>query len=573
LLYQLSIRNVAIIESVELSFDHGLNILSGETGAGKSILIDSLNMVLGARTNKDLVRLGAKSARVEAAFDDLGPRVRQLLQDWDCDSQEDTLILSREITDTGRSSARINGNMATLAQVKELAALLVDVHGQHEYRYLLDAAQHTHILDAFAGDGAIKLLEQLRGISARHHQLSQELDDRFGDEGERERRMDILQYQIHEINEARIVPGEDAELENERNLMQNAEKLRQAVSGAYQLLYEGAGRGEDGGPGAQALVDQSANLLERAGSVEGALGELSAQLTNISYELEDVIENLRDMAARFDFDDYRMEEVENRLDQLKQLKRKYGGTLESVLDFGAEAEREYDRYLHAEENMLALQAELHDLSVRWEQISGKLTAVREKAAERFQKAVMAQLKDLGMADARFEAHCIPRKKDGTLPASGAESVQFYLAANKGEALGALDKVASGGELSRMMLALKAVVASMDDVPTMIFDEIDSGISGTMARIVGQKLALIARQRQVICITHTAQIAAMADAHFYIEKVVSGERTHTQVRALEHDDRYLEIARLVGGEMAGGLSHEHAREMIKWCDQYKESLVQ
>lgn len=574
MLYQLSIRNVAIIESVELSLEPGLNILTGETGAGKSILIDSLNLVLGARTNRELIRRPTQSARVEAAFDDIGPRAEALLSQWELPSEDGSLIISREIFDNGRSTARINGCLATLAQVKELAALLVDVHGQHEYRYLLDPAQHPHILDAYAGEPAAKLLEQLAGLCARYSEAAGALSQRYGDEQERQRRMDILQYQIHEIAEAHITPGEDEQLESERNLMQHAERLKQAVEGAYRLLYEGTESAGGEGPGAQWLVDQSVSLLERAGAIDPSLSELAAQLTSISYELEDAIETLRSVSGRFDFDDFRLEEVEGRLTQLKQLKRKYGGTLEEVLDFGRQAEREYDQYLHAEENVIALEAELHDLSMRWNQISGRLTQVRREAAQRFEQAVLAQLKDLGMEDARFEARLIPRPlEEGQrgLPASGAERVQFYLAANRGEDPAPLDKVASGGELSRIMLAIKAVVAAMDDIPTMIFDEIDSGISGNMARIVGQKLALIARQRQVVCITHTAQIAAMADAHYYIEKVAGESRTHTQVSALAPGDRYREIARLVGGDMAGSVAAEHAREMLKWCRQYKKSL--
>lgn len=574
MLYQLSIRNVAIIESVELTFEPGLNILTGETGAGKSILIDSLNLVLGARTNRELIRRPAQSARVEAAFDDIGPRVEALLNQWELPAEDGSLILSREIFDNGRSTARINGSLATLAQVKELAALLVDVHGQHEYRYLLDPTQHPHILDAYAGEPAAKLLEQLSGLCVRYSEASRALEQRYGDEQERQRRMDILQYQIHEIAEAHITPGEDEQLEGERNLMQHAERLKQAVDGAYRLLYEGTESAGGEGPGAQWLVDQSVSLLERAGSIDSSLSELAAQLTSISYELEDAIETLRDVSGRFDFDDFRLEEVEGRLTQLKQLKRKYGATLEDVMDFGRQAEREYDQYLHAEENVIALEAELHDLSVRWNQISARLTQVRREAAQRFEQAVMNQLKDLGMEDAKFQARLIPRPPEEgqrSLPDLGAERVQFYLSANRGEAPAPLDKVASGGELSRIMLALKAVVAAMDDIPTMIFDEIDSGISGNMARIVAQKLALIGQQRQVICITHTAQIAAMADAHYYIEKVSDENRTHTQVSSLAPGDRYREIARLVGGDMAGSVAAEHAREMLKWCYQYKKSL--
>ncbi len=574
MLYQLSIRNVAIIESVELSFEPGLNILTGETGAGKSILIDSLNLVLGARTNRELIRKPAQRARVEAAFDDIGPRAEALLNQWELASEDGSLIISREIFENGRSTARINGNLATLTQVKELASLLVDVHGQHEYRYLLDPAQHPHILDAFAGEPATRLLSQLAAVSARYSEASGALAQRFGDEQERQRRMDILQYQIHEISEANLILGEDEQLESERNLMQHAERLKQAVEGAYRLLYEGTENATGEGPGAQWLVDQSVNLLERAGDIDPSLGELTAQLTSISYELEDAIETLRSASERFDFDDFRLEEVENRLAQLKQLKRKYGATLEEVLEFGRQAEREYDQYLHAEENVIALEAEMHDLSVRWAQLSGRLTQVRADAAKRFEQAVMDQLKDLGMEDAKFQVRLIPRPQEEgqrSLPAWGAERVQFYLAANRGEEPGPLDKVASGGELSRIMLALKAVVAAMDDVPTMIFDEIDSGISGNMARIVAQKLALIGRQRQVICITHTAQIAAMADAHYFIEKVTDENRTRTQVSALAPEDRYREIARLVGGDMAGSVAAEHAREMLKWCRQYKKSL--
>ncbi len=564
MLYQLTIHDVAIIEAAEVAFSSGLNILTGETGAGKSILIDSLNLVLGARANRELIRKPARSARVEAVFGDLNPEVTILLESWGVSTEDGELILSREIWDNGRSVARANGSLLGLGQLKELGILLVDVHGQHEYRYLLDPGQHTRILNGFAGEKAEKLLSDLRELSIHHRRCREELEQSYGDEEERERRMDILRYQIREIEAADLRPGEEAELEEERRIMQHAERLKEAVQTSYRML-----NGDDGenGRGAQSLIGEAASILDHVSEIDSALGDPAEKLQQTGYELEDVIETLRDMADRFDFDGYRLEEIENRLALIHSLEKKYGKEIESVLEFHDDALAEYERYQNADETVAEIRRELAKMEAQWEKKAEVLTKLRKETARNFENAVMEQMKDLGMKDGRFEVRLTP--VDRPMNAGGAETAAFWLSANKGEETGPLEKVASGGELSRIMLALKSVIAATDDIPTMVFDEIDAGISGNMARVVGEKLLLIAEQRQVLCITHTAQIAAMGDEHYLIEKDASGERTVTKVMELSTEQRIQEIGRLIGRDMTGEIGETNAREMLRWCEKYKE----
>jgi len=563
MLNQLTISNIAIIERTEMNFEAGLNILSGETGAGKSVLIQSIAFALGAKADKGMIRPPARSARVEALFDDDCAAVNQVLASLGVEREEGAfLAISREIWDNGKSIARVNGQSITLAQLKILSAALVDVHGQHEYRYLLDVQRHRGILDAFAGEKLAALVNEADEIAKEQHRLLKQKEEMSLDEAARMRRMDILQYQIQEIEAAGVKSGEEERLENDRRRMANASKVQGNLDEAYDMLYQS-------GHSAQNQVEQSAGKLERIADLDPAFSNLAERLNTVIYELEDVVGELRSLRDAYEFDDSQLENTETRLAQLKSLMRKYGSTEDAILEFLARAKEEYDGYLHAEENAQLWDEQLVELTRRWKKASKVIAAIREHTARQFSEAVSAQLTELGMEKAQFRVELRAMQEDEALPLGGGQSAAFLFSANLGEALHPLDKVASGGELSRLMLALKTVMADTDAVSCMVFDEIDSGISGNMATVVAQKLSLIARERQVICITHTAQIAAMGDMQYLIEKTEQDGRVTSHVKPLTEDARYLEIARLVGMDMAGATGQAHARQMLAWCREFKK----
>lgn len=571
MLKRIEIKNVALIQEVSLELTEGLNILTGETGAGKSILIDAISLVLGERADRELIKTGAEKASVEVAFLANDPRVSKTLSELAIEESEE-ILLSRELTASGRNVCRINGTLVNNAALQRVSADLIDIHGQHEHQSLLNARLHLGLLDAYAQKDVGERKQAVADELQKARKIKRQIEELGGIGGERERRMDILQFQIREITEAKIQAGEEDALTSEHNMLTNAEKIAMALEESYERLY-----GSDSS-NAMAQISESMRQMQRIAEYDPAYQDILDKITENYYSLEATVQDIRSANASFYFDPQRLASVENRLDELSGIKKKYGGSLERVLEYLAECETELDRLTHAEERLTALQTEYNALVDALYIDCMALHQARQKAAERFSKEVCAQLSDLGMGRANFSVAFAPLPQREEIEndlekfhSDGLDRVEFMLCANPGESQKPLSKVASGGEASRIMLALKTIAADLDGIDCLIFDEIDTGISGNMAHIVAQKMAEISRSRQVICITHLAQLACMADTHFMIEKQSTQERTTTRVHRIDGAERIREIARLLGGEGAGGHGTAHARELIDQAEAYKKKL--
>jgi DNA repair protein RecN (Recombination protein N) len=569
MLTKLAINNIALIESVELDFGPGLNVLTGETGAGKSIIIDSMNLALGARSDREIVKTGASEARVEMMFDISGCEAAlEALREMELDGGDGALVISRQLNVSGRNVCRINGALATVAQLRRLTGLLIDIHGQHEHQSLLNEANHIQMLDGFGGAEILALRAGFSELWGRYRKLLDSMRSLFGTEQERARRADILRYQVNEIGAANLSPGEDEELAQQLRMLQHAEEISRALKAAYEVLYAGGG-------GASAL--DAAGMAERELARIEQYGEefraLRERLGQAVIELDDISTELRRKADGGEFDENALNDVEGRLDTIRQLKRKYGATIPAVLETFASMQGELESLENADERMERMGGEIKALEAKLADMGGRLTRLRQQAAARFQQQVVGQLEDLGMRHSKFLVEF--EEREGPVEELGSpdgfDRLRFLISPNPGEPPKPLAKIASGGEMSRIMLALKNIAAKADSIPTLIFDEIDTGISGNMARVVAEKLANIALGHQVICVTHTAQIAAMGGAHFFIEKSTDGQSTRTSVLPLDDESRVEEIRRLVGGDVSS-LSREHAKEMLEWSRKYRGSLI-
>jgi DNA repair protein RecN (Recombination protein N) len=568
MLSELSVENFALVEKVRLSFRPGLNILTGETGAGKSILLDALGMVLGERTGGDSVRHGADRARVEAVFtvDDTDERLREALETAGVEAEDGVLILSRELTAAGKGSVRINGRPATVGMLKGLGDALVDIHGQHEHQSLLAVERHADILDAWCGPDALALKAAVAEAHRRVSEARRELEALQQDARERARTLDLLGFQRDEIDAAKPEPREEEELMAERLRLAGAERLFEAASGAYAALHGGAAPARGGklglsasggeGGGALDLLSTAVAEVEHAAKIDERLTPLLESLQNALYVAEDAAREVRAYRDEIEFNPERLEEIEARLDTLKTLKRKYGDTLEEVLRYREEIGTRLETLENAEERIAALQGEVDRAQGELDKRAAKLTTARKKAAEPFAKAIMKELADLAMTATRFSVAVEPRPAT----ARGADHVEFLISPNPGVPLKPLAKIASGGEISRVMLAMKSVLSRTLSVPTLIFDEIDTGIGGRTGTVLGEKLHALSAAAQILCITHLPQIAARGDHHFQIEKTARKDRTEVRVASLTPDDRVGEIARMLGGE-ASDTVLQHAREML------------
>ena len=570
MLTKLAINNIALIEAVELDFNDGLNVLTGETGAGKSILIDAMNLALGARSDKELIKSGCNEARVEMAFDTNGlASVREALAEMEMESGDEVLIISRQMNINGRNTCRINGIMATLAQLKRLTALLIDIHGQHEHQSLLNESRHMDVLDGFGGEELLARRALAAEAYGQYHKLSRTIKTLFGTAQERARRVDVLRYQTSEIKAANLVVGEEEELAAQLKLLQHAEEINNAIRLAYEGLYAGGERGA-------AALDSAGIAAHELGRIE-QYGEefraLKTRLETVIIEVEDIAQELRARTGAWEFDGNSLNDIESRMDAIRQLKRKYGNSIAAILQIYDDMAKELYALDNADEQMEDMAAELQKQEKRLLELSLQLTAMRKAAAERFSTLVEGQLSDLGMKHARFAVEF--EERQGTVEelatAKGFDRLRFAISPNPGEPMKPLARIASGGEMSRIMLALKNIAADADSISTLIFDEIDTGISGNMARVVAEKLAQIALGHQVICVTHSAQIAAMGGSHFFIEKSTDGQSTRTMVTALDDSHRVAEIARLVGGEVSS-LSGEHAAQMLQWSGRFRAGIA-
>lgn len=549
MLSSLQIENVAVIQKANVHFEKGLNVLTGETGAGKSILIDSINAILGNRTSKDLVRTGAAKAVIRAAFEDVPPAVLDSLEKAGYERSE-ALLLSREITAEGKSTCRINGMPATAAVLRELCGGLININGQHDSVGLLNPARHEGILDAYAQNSA-----EYQAYYAIYRELvgvKKTLDAMITDESEKQRRIDLLSYQVQEIDDAGLTAGEEQTLESRRKVLANASTIRDRIAQCYALLSGG-----DEAPGAVDLLGEASNAVDAAAQLDGELSAGAGQLLDLYYTAKDVAADLIGRLDAYDTNDAELDEIEQRIDLIYKLRRKYGDTVEDILAFGERARKELEMIQSSQERVEHLQKEQRRLYTLAREKAEALTQTRLKAFDELNKRISDTLDFLNMPGVRMTL----RHSRGPLASHGQDSIEFYISTNPGEAPKPLAKIASGGELSRITLAIKNAMADKDAVPTVIYDEIDSGVSGKAASRIGEVLRQSAEGHQILCITHTAQIAALADCHLLIQKNITNERTYTEIHPLDENGRVEALARLISGDHVTELSLANAREML------------
>ena len=545
----LQIENVAVIQKAEVHFQPGLNVLTGETGAGKSILIDSINAILGNRTSKDLVRTGASKAVIRASFAQIPDVVLDKLEAAGYERSAE-LLLSREITAEGKSSCRINGMPTTAAVLRELCGGLININGQHDSVGLLNPAHHLSILDDYAQNA--KLYQEYYVLYRSLVKVKKELDAMITDEAEKQRRIDLLSYQVQEIEEAGLTAGEEQTLEARRKVLANASTIRDRVAKAHALLS-----GDDDTPGAVDLLGEASNAMDTAAQLDESLSGVSGTLMDLYYSAKDAAAELIDRLDAYDTNDAELDEIEQRLDLLYRLKRKYGDTVEDIIAFGQKAREELEQIQFSEQRHDQLQAEKLRLYGLAREKAEALTQTRLKAFDELNARITDTLQFLNMPGVRMTLH----HARGPLASHGQDSVEFYISTNAGEAPKPLARIASGGELSRITLAIKNALADRDAVPTVIYDEIDSGVSGKAAGRIGEVLRQSAQGHQILCITHTEQIAALADCHLLIQKNVTNDRTYTEIHPLDTEGRVEALARLISGDHVTELSRANAREML------------
>ena len=563
MLTELLVRNIALIDEVHVHFGAGLHALTGETGAGKSIVIDSITLLLGGRASKDLIRHGTDRAYVEGVFSlPDAPGALELLKANDLDQDDSQVVLARELTAAGRSNCRINGVLVPLAQFKAISSLLMDIHGQHEHQSLMDERQHLKWLDAAGTQDHAELLRKVREAYEQWHASHLQLEKLKKSLIEQSERADILEYQRKELESAHLAAGEEDELSQERDLYRNAEKIESHLRAAYESLY-------DGGRTASAVdgLRQALSHIERLSALDPSFSQAQERLSNLYYEAEDLGETLRDRLNGLNFDEDRLDEISRRLDQLHRLSRKYGATSADMIARLEEIRQNLELLAHSEDHLDELEKKTARLHQAYAAAAEALSAARKSLAQSFGQDLEKQLHELNMIGTRFRVSLTR----GEETPHGVDRCAFMIAPNRGEQYKPLAETASGGELSRIMLAIKAKAGEKSLIPSMVFDEIDTGISGRTAQVVAEKMADIAHYRQVLCVTHLPQIAAMADHQIQIEKQFNGERTVTHLTELDHEGRVAELSRMLGGAEGQTRSAvDHAKSLLKEASDYKVS---
>lgn len=557
MLQSLHVKNMALIDEIEVEFAEGLNILTGETGAGKSIILGSVNLALGGRYTKDIIRKGADYGYVELTFLVKNEAQIRALSELDIFPEEGMVVLSRRLME-GRSVSRINGETVTMAVLKEAASVLIDIHGQHEHQSLLYKKNHLGFVDAFAGEELEAEKEQVASAYKRYRLLEKELEESDMDESQRAKEMSFLQFEIDEIEKAELKVGEDEELETLFKRMENSQKISLSLSSAYSYTSEGEENASEN-------LSRAIRMLSDVTGYDEKVEDLYTQLSEIDSLLNDFNRELSDYMEMYEFSEEQFYEVETRLNELNRLKIKYGNSIEKILIYAEEQREKLARLEDHEQYIEKLKADLAGAESELLKHTKALSAIRKKQGKLLERKVEDGLKDLNFADVKFE---IAFEKCDAYSAQGMDDVEFCISLNPGQPVRPLVHVASGGELSRIMLAIKTVMADRDQIETLIFDEIDVGISGRTAQKVSEKMALIGRKHQVICITHLAQIAAMADVHFLIEKTVGRSDTVTGIRRLSEEEAVEEIARILGGAKITDAVRENAREMRLLASEIK-----
>ena len=551
MLKNLYIENIAVIEKTTIDFSNGLNVLTGETGAGKSIVIDSINAVLGNRTSRDLIRNGSESAFVSAEFEDISPKALETLNEYGFDTDDGTLIIQREISLNSKGKCRINGRPATVSILKAVGTYLINIHGQHESYELMSPELHINYIDKL---GNLKNdIDEYAKAYQEYRALKSELDKAQFDEAERNRKIDLLQYQVNELEQADMYAGEFEELKEQRTLIENKEKIANALNEAHSIL--------SGGEDTSGILEQLENAcssLENIVEYMPDTQDVLKRMQSTLYELEDCTSEISGFADSADSDIGNLEEIEDRIDLIQRLSRKYGSTIEEMLDFLNKAKRELEYLERYEENREQLKENCQKAFKKAEKLAENLSQQRKQISVQFSAHVKEEMTFLDMPNVEL----VVSQKKCPLNNLGCDDIEILISTNVGEDPKPVAKIASGGELSRMMLAIKNVIADKDEIDTLIFDEVDTGISGSAAQKVGFKLKEVSKNRQVVCVTHLAQIAALADTHFKIQKNVSDGKTYTNVNALDHDGRRDELARIIGGVEITQATLDYAEEMLK-----------
>lgn len=531
MLGQLHIKNIGIIDELTVNFEENLNIITGETGAGKSLIIDSINAITGSRVSKEIIRTGNDMAFVEACF---------------FGEDEDT-ILSREIYQNGRSICKINGKMVTVTELKEVGEKLIDIHGQHDNQSLLNPKTHLELLDSFAGANLFKVKEEYSKTLEDYKEVSAKIKSNYGDEQERARRLDLLNYQIDEIEASKLKPSEEETLLARRKILMNSEKIAKALSTSHEIIEN-------------SVIDELNNITKNISSISDLDEKYNALLTQINdsyYNLQDAMSNVSDYISEIDFDENEQEEIEERLDLINNMKRKYGNTIEDILAYYDKVKEEKHFLENSEEIISKLKNEQAELIKKLNSLAEDITKKRKACAEKIEKQINLQMQDLEMKKAYLKFEFV---KSQNYLEDGMDEVQLLICTNVGDELKPLSKIASGGEISRVMLAIKTVLGEYDSIPTMIFDEIDTGISGQAGKAVAEKLKIIGKTHQVICVTHLPSIVAVGNANYYIDKIVKDSQTKTQIKRLNEEEVIREIARIIAGNDITDSVLEHAKEL-------------
>ena len=559
MLNELHIENIAVIEKADISFRKGLNVLTGETGAGKSIVIDSIGAVLGSRVSKELVRRGAEKGLVTAVFDAAG------CEDWLSENDieaDDEFIIQRRISADGKSSCRVCGTPVTVSQLKELAQRLVDIHGQNDGRLLLDESRHREYLDRFGT--YTDVIEDFSAAYRKYTGIKKEIDSLRMDEIEKERLSDSLRFRIEELERAQLKAGEYDELSSKRDLLRNFEKLSEAINQTLEYLYEGE-------ENAVSMAQNASYYAQRAAALTAELEGAAQNIASAEFALSDAAETIRDFRDSLNFSPEEYDRLETRRALLNKLRRKYGKDESELIDYLEQCRQKLDNIQYADERTAKLEKELLAAKKQCRDKAAALGVARRETAKSLSARIQKELKELNMASVRFEVEFAPIENETGFDSHGADEIRFVMSANAGEALGRISKIASGGELSRIMLAMKNVFAENDPVATMIFDEIDTGVSGRAAQRVGEKLFSVSLGKQVMCVTHLPQIAAIADNHYLIRKEERGGRTYTEVTLLDREGRIAELARMYGGDNVTQSTLASADEQLTLSERFKSSL--
>lgn len=560
MLQLLHIENIAVIQEADISFQPGFNALTGETGAGKSIVIDALGAVLGSRTSRDLIRTGAGKAFVSAEFTGVPSDLPGLVENGITPDEDGALLLQREIMADGKNLCRVNGRPVTVAQLRQIGNELLNIHGQHDGTQLLDEEQHCGYLDRF---GRVwPQLEAYGACFASMMELRHKIRSLQMDEAEKARKVDSLHFQIDELERANLKTGEEGELNARRDILRNSEKYISALSGADYCLS-----GDDDSVGALAQIREAEMALAGVKNLGGQLAELAERLSQMRSEVYDLAEIVRDLKEDFEFSPAELDALESRADQLYRLKKKYGSTVEEMLEYLDRCRRELGEIELAGDTLEQLEKKLRSAEKRAAEAAEALTKVRKAAAGELEQRILSELRDLDMGKVRFSIEIVPKEMDAT----GMDQVRFLMSANAGEDLKPISKIASGGELARIMLALKNVLAEQERVGTLVFDEVDTGVSGRAAQRVAEKLAAVSQGKQVLCVTHLPQLAAMADTHFSVEKGEEKGRTYTRVICMDAEQRKAELARITGGSRITPALLKSAEELMREAEIYKEGL--